>query len=98
MIEPEIAFANLEDVINLAIGMIKYVIKFVTDNYFEDIKFLNERLLKEQSQLKKEERDDKTLIDKLDFVVSEPFEIIDYTDAFNILKIQSLIKKENLNI
>ena len=42
MIEPEIAFANLEDVINLAIGMIKYVIKFVTDNYFEDIKFLNE--------------------------------------------------------
>ena len=53
MIEPEVAFANLEDVINLAIGMIKYVIKFVTDNYFEDIKFLNDRLLKEQSLLKK---------------------------------------------
>ena len=98
MIEPEIAFANLEDVINLAIGMIKYVIKFVTDNYFEDIKFLNERLLKEQSQLKKEERDDKALIDKLNFVVSEPFEIIDYTDAFNILKNSKPNKKENLNI
>ena len=86
MIEPEVAFASLDDVINLAIEMIKYVIKFVTDNYFEDMKFLNDRLLKEQSQLKKEERDDKTLIDKLNYVVNEPFEIIDYTDAFNILK------------
>merc|ERR1712146_675985 len=34
MIEPEMAFASLDDVINLAIEMIKYVIKFVTDNYF----------------------------------------------------------------
>ena len=50
------------------------------------MKFLNDRLLKEQSQLKKEERDDKTLIDKLNYVVNEPFEIIDYTDAFHILK------------
>ena len=86
MIEPEIAFANLHDVIDLGVSMIKYVIKFILDNYITDIQFLNDRLLKEQSQLKKEDRDDKSLVEKLNFVKNEEFKIIEYTEAFEILK------------
>ena len=86
MIEPEIAFANLQDVIDLGVSMIKYVIKFILDNYITDIQFLNDRLLKEQSQLKKEDRDEKSLIEKLNFVKNQEFEIIEYTEAFEILK------------
>ena len=86
MIEPEIAFANLQDVIDLGVSMIKYVIKFILDNYISDIQFLNDRLFKEQSQLKKEDRDEKSLIEKLKFVKNEEFKIIEYTEAFEILK------------
>ena len=93
MIEPEIAFANLDDVVQLGIEMIKYVIDFVLQNYMGDIQFLNDRLLKEQSQFKKEERDEKSLIEKLDFVKNEHFEIIDYTTAFEILKSSKPNKK-----
>jgi len=93
MIEPEIAFANLDDVVQLGIEMIKYVIDFVLQNYMGDIQFLNDRLLKEQSQFKKEERDEKSLIEKLDFVKNEQFEIIDYTTAFEILKSSKPNKK-----
>ncbi len=97
MIEPEIAFANLQDVIDLAVDMIKYVIQFVLDNYMADIQFLNDRFLKEQSQLKKEERDDKSLIEKLSFVKNEQFEIIEYTEAFEILKNSKPNKKGKFN-
>ena len=93
MIEPEIAFANLDDVVQLGIDMIKYVLDFVLQNYMDDIQFLNDRLLKEQSQFKKEERDEKSLIEKLDFVKNEQFEIIDYTTAFEILKSSKPNKK-----
>ena len=86
MIEPEIAFADLNDVIELGVELIKYVIQFVLDNYLLDLKFLNKRLLKEQSQLKKEDRDDKSLIEKLESVINEQFEIIEYSQAFEILK------------
>ena len=86
MIEPEVAFANLHDVIKLGIHMIKYVIQFVLDNYLPDINFLNNRLLKEQSKLKKEDRDDISLLEKLNLVINERFEIIEYSEAFEILK------------
>ena len=86
MIEPEVAFANLHDVIKLGIHMIKYVIQFVLDNYLPDINFLNNRLLKEQSKLKKEDRDDISLLEKLNLVIKERFEIIEYSEAFEILK------------
>ncbi len=86
MIEPEIAFANLHDVIKLGVEMIKYVVQFVLDKYMSDIQFLSNQLLKEQLQLKKEDRDERSLIEKLNVVVKEQFEIIEYSEAFEILK------------
>ena len=53
MIEPEMSFANLDDVIKLAIEMIKYIINYVLENYKSDLIFLNDRAVKEQSKLKK---------------------------------------------
>ena len=93
MIEPEITFATLDDVIQLGIDMIKYVINFVLENYISDIEFLNDRFLKEQSQLKKEDRDEQSLIEKLNFVKDEEFEIIDYSKAFEVLKNSKSNKK-----
>ena len=86
MIEPEISFANLDDVIKLAIEMIKYIINYVLENYKSDLNFLNDRAVKEQSKLKKEARDEFNLLEKLNNIINQDFEIIEYTDAIEILK------------
>jgi len=86
MIEPEISFANLDDVIKLAIEMIKYIINYVLENYKSDLIFLNDRSVKEQSKLKKEARDEFNLLEKLNNIINQDFEIIEYTDAIEILK------------
>ena len=67
MIEPEIAFCDLEQNINLAESLLKYVISYVLKHYKVDIEFLNKSFVKRQSQLKKEERDEMDLIQKLTF-------------------------------
>ena len=51
--------------------LIKYVINFVLENYISDIEFLNDRFLKEQSQLKKEDRDEQSLIEELNTIYGE---------------------------
>ena len=86
MIEPEISFANLDDVIKLAIEMIKYIINYVLENYKSDLSFLNDRYVKEQLKLKKEARDEFNLFEKLNNIINQDFEIIEYTDAIEILK------------
>ena len=86
MIEPEIAFADLNQNIYLAQELLKHVIHFVLNNYKKDLNFLNQSLIKRQSQLKKEDRDDMNLIEKLNFVLNQDFEIITYDEAFSILK------------
>ena len=73
MIEPEIAFADLEDDMELAEAMIKYVINYVLENCSQEIEFFNERV-------------ETTLIDKLNNVVSNEFARVSYTDAVKLLE------------
>ena len=93
MIEPEVAFANLDDNINLATDLLKYICQYVLDNYLEDLTFLSQRKEKEEQNLKKEERSQNNLIDSLKNTVDYAFQKLSYAEAFNILKTSKTNKK-----
>jgi len=86
MIEPEIAFFELDDNMDLAEDFLKYLIQYALDNCADDLEFLEKRQLEEESQMKKEERSPMSLIEKLRFVVQNDFERLTYTDAIRILE------------
>jgi asparaginyl-tRNA synthetase len=94
MIEPEMAFSDLEDNMNLAEEFIKYIIKFAMDNNKEDLDFLTQRLNEEENQKPQNERIEMNLMQKLEFVVNNSFERITYTEAIDILKDCSHNKKK----
>ena len=73
MIEPEIAFADLEDDMELAEAMIKFIIKYVLENAPEEMDFFNSFV-------------DKGLLDRLNHVVNSDFGRVTYTEAIDILK------------
>ena len=73
MIEPEMAFYDLEDNMNLAEEMLRYLIRFARDNYPDDLKFLNDTY-------------DNGLLQRLDFVLDQPFARVSYTQAVEILQ------------
>ncbi len=85
MIEPEVAFNDLTDNMNLAEDFIKYLIQYVLDNNKEDLAFLEQRLLNEEKQKPANERNEMSLIQKLEFVVQNQFERVTYTQAIDIL-------------
>jgi len=94
MIEPEMAFYDLEDDMNLAEEFIKYIIKYALKNNREDLDFLAIRLLDEEKQKPQIERNEMGLIEKLEFVVNNNFERITYTEAIDILKESNHNKKK----
>ena len=73
MIEPEIAFADLDDDMNLIEDMVKSCIQYVLENAEEELKFFNERI-------------DKTLLERLNLVLETPFARMTYTEAIDHLK------------
>jgi len=73
MIEPEIAFADLNDDANLAERFLKYIFKAVLNERADDLAFLAERV-------------EKTAISKLEHFIAAPFERIEYTDAVTLLQ------------
>ena len=91
MIEPEVAFNNLEDNIDLAEDFLKFVINYVLDNCKDDLEFLDKRFAEEQKQKPERERAKEGLIEKLQNVVSKRFKRVSYTEAIEIL----LASKEN---
>ena len=94
MIEPEMAFHDLEDNMNLAESFMKSIIRFVMDNNMEDLVFLDQRLLEEEKQLPADKRSEFGLLDKLKMVVNNDFERITYTEAINILLESPAYKKK----
>ncbi len=94
MIEPEMAFCDLEDNANLAEEFIKYIIKYAMDNNREDLEFLAQRLADEEKQLPQDKRSEMGLIDKLEFVLNNNFERLTYTEAIDILKESNHNKKK----
>jgi asparaginyl-tRNA synthetase len=86
MIEPEVAFADLENNMQLAEDMMKYVISYALSHCKDEIAFLNDRLLEEEKQKPQQERSELSLIEKLDFCLANEFERLTYTEAIQILK------------
>jgi asparaginyl-tRNA synthetase len=86
MIEPEVAFADLEDNMQLAEDLMKYVINYALTNCKEEIEFLNNRLLEEEKSKPQNERSELSLIEKLNFCLANDFERLTYTEAVKILK------------
>lgn len=86
MIEPEMAFYDINDDMDLAEEMLQYLVKYALDNCREDLEFLAKRRSEEQKQKPQNERDEMELIDRLEFVINNKFERLTYTEAIDILK------------
>jgi len=85
MIEPEVAFFDIHDDMDLAEEFVQYLINYVLENYPDDLAILDKRIQDLEKNMKKEERRPMGLIDTLRFVVDNDFERITYTEAVNLL-------------
>ncbi|MFT7155337.1 MAG: asparaginyl-tRNA synthetase [Parvicella sp.] len=94
MIEPEIAFADLNDDMQLSEDFMQYVIKYALDNCKEDLEFLNNREIDLDSKKPTAERNEMPLLERLKFVIENDFERITYTEAIDILMKSKPFKKK----
>ena len=94
MIEPEMAFCDLEDNMNLAEEFIRYIIQYAMEHNREDLEFLSQRLAEEEKALPQDKRSEMGLIEKLEFVLNNNFERLTYTDAIDILRESNHNKKK----
>jgi len=97
MIEPEVAFNDLDANMDLAEDFIKYVIKYTVDKCGEDLKFLEGRLLEEEKAKPQAERSEMSLLEKLNFVMENNFKRVSYTEAIDILRDSTPNKKKKFN-
>jgi asparaginyl-tRNA synthetase len=97
MIEPEVAFNDLNDNMDLAEDFIKYVVKYTVDKCGEDLKFLETRLVDEEKSKPQAERSEMALLEKLNFVLSNDFKRVSYTEAIDILRDSTPNKKKKFN-
>ncbi len=94
MIEPEVAFNDLDDNMDLAEDFIQFVIKYVMDKCPEDLKFLEGRLLEEEKSKPQAESSEMALLEKLNFVLENNFKRVSYTEAIEILRNSTPNKKK----
>ena len=94
MIEPEMAFYDLIDNMNLAEDFIKYVLQYTLEVRRDDLEFLNKRFLEEEKTKPQNERSTMSLIEKLEFVIHNQFKRVSYTEAIDILKNSNYNKKK----
>jgi asparaginyl-tRNA synthetase len=86
MIEPEVAFNDLDANMDLAEDFIKYVIAYALENCKDDLEFLEERLLQDEKSKPEAERSAMVLREKLQFILDNNFKRVTYTEAIEILK------------
>lgn len=86
MIEPEMAFYDNNDNMDLAEEFVKYLIRYAMDNCMEDLEFLEKRALDEDKNKPQHERQELSLLERLNFILDNEFERIPYTEAIQILK------------
>lgn len=94
MIEPEVAFNDINDNMDLAEAMLKYICQYVMDNFADDLKFLSERETQEQASRPANERSDLNLLERLEFVVANDFKRMTYTEAIDVLMSSNHYKKK----
>ncbi|MAV08279.1 MAG: asparagine--tRNA ligase [Gammaproteobacteria bacterium] len=94
MIEPEVAFNDLDDNMDLAEDFIKSVLAYVLENCEEDLAFLDQRFAQEEAKKPQLERSPMGLIERLQFVTQNEFMRVSYTDAIDILRNSKPNKKK----
>jgi len=97
MIEPEVAFNDLNDNMDLAEDFIQYVIKYTMEKCPDDLKFLESRLIEEEKVKPQAERSEMNLLDKLNFVLENNFKRVSYTEAIDILRNSKPNKNKKFN-
>ncbi len=93
MIEPEVAFNDIHDNMDLAEDFVKYLINYILENYSDDLAILDKRIQDLEKNMKKELRRPMGLIDTLRFIIDNDFERITYTEAINLLRSSKPFKK-----
>ena len=86
MVEPEMAFCDLDDNMNVAEEFIKYTLSYILERCEKDLIFLDQRFVNEENSKPKNERSEMGLIEKIKFVVDNNFKRVSYTEAIDILK------------
>jgi asparaginyl-tRNA synthetase len=94
MIEPEVAFNDLKDNMDLTEEFLKFICNYVLSNCKEDVLFLSERDAQEQSQKPQNERNEMSLLERLEFVINNPFKRLTYTEAIEVLINSNHYKKK----
>ena len=94
MIEPEVAFMDLDGNMDLSEDFIKSVLAYVLENCKDDLEFLDQRLTQEEKSKPQAERSEMSLLEKLHFVVDNNFKRVSYTEAIDILRNSKPNKKK----
>jgi len=97
MIEPEMAFYDIHDNMQLATDLLQYLVKYALANCGEDLEFLNKRALEEEASKPQEQRSELSLLERLKFVVENDFQKLSYTEAIDILKNSAPNKKKKFH-
>tara|TARA_A100001011_G_scaffold364765_1_gene415853 strand:- start:1065 stop:2498 length:1434 start_codon:yes stop_codon:yes gene_type:complete len=97
MIEPEMAFYELEDNMDLSEEFIKYTLKYILEKCDKDLSFLDQRLANDEKKKPKNQRSPMGLLEKINFVVYNEFKRITYTEAIDILKNSKPNKKKKFD-
>tara|TARA_B100000131_G_scaffold317164_1_gene358618 strand:- start:812 stop:2245 length:1434 start_codon:yes stop_codon:yes gene_type:complete len=94
MIEPEVAFIDINGNMDLAEKFLQYLLKHIRKNNIDELKLLEERLIDEEKRKPEKDRSEMTLTEKIDFVINNKFKRITYTEAIDILKDSKPNKKK----
>lgn len=94
MIEPEVAFNDLNDNMQLAEDLLKYCIAYALENCADELEFLKTRLAEEEKQKPQDERSEMDLLAKLNFCLENDFQRLTYTEAIDILRNSNHNKKK----
>jgi asparaginyl-tRNA synthetase len=94
MIEPEMAFYDINDNMQLAQDFLQFLVRYALENCVEDLDFLNKRALDEEKTKPQDQRSELTLFERLKFVAESEFQRLSYTEAFDILKNSNPNKKK----
>lgn len=94
MIEPEMAFYDINDNMQLAQDFLQYLMKYALEHCKDDLEFLDGRAAKEEAAKPQDQRSELGLIDRLKFIVENDFQRLTYTEAIDILKNSNPNKKK----
>ena len=94
MIEPEMAFYDLNDTMQLAQDMMQYLVRYALENCKDDLEFLNKRAQDEENTKPQDKRSELGLLDRLRFVTENDFQRVSYTEAIDILRNSTPNKKK----